>query len=404
MWQHELDIPGHKFEQMTSLIYSGDYVFCSVSNDQGGAIFKIEMENPLLQQSTNTFVSWMWGDKSRIFSKEDCWLKNRNQQSCSVESEKCLQLAPNWPATSPVSVLLSQHLYLADGQNIAKFDSQGNLVYNKILVPSAMPKILKAGSSFLYLYAILPNNQACLVQFDSIGVERWRVYQDYVENLVVDSEDNCFAILPSNNFETKIVKYDKNGLVQWEQGTTGQYTRNGYIRGDSLFLCGNSSDATIGPASALSIFSSLTGKTKLRQTVDIYEDKNMSEGFLYILADDNFIYAGGIRGDENPIAYIVKIDLGNSLPTGKAEIKNGKFFNIFPNPSKNRFTVVYDNNNSKDIFITIRNSNGQILEKYEQHNESATSKELDLSHYPSGVYSVEVTFGKEKKVKQIIVE
>lgn len=72
---------------------------------------------------------------------------------------------------------------------------------------------------------------------------------------------------------------------------------------------------------------------------------------------------------------------------------------IFPNPSCGKFTVVA---NSEINSLVITNTNGTGV--YELTGKKSLRLDLDLSYFPSGVYSITINTSEKQIVKQIILK
>lgn len=72
---------------------------------------------------------------------------------------------------------------------------------------------------------------------------------------------------------------------------------------------------------------------------------------------------------------------------------------IFPNPSCGKFTVVA---NSEINSLVITNTNGTGV--YEHTGKKSLRLDLDLSYFPSGVYSITINTSEKQIVKQIILK
>lgn len=73
-------------------------------------------------------------------------------------------------------------------------------------------------------------------------------------------------------------------------------------------------------------------------------------------------------------------------------------FNVFPNPSQDKFTVEVTSPQNKELQLQLLNTQGQVLY---QTNFSQTL-EMDLSSYPIGVYLLKVTDGFNRYTKKLL--
>ncbi|MBA3706087.1 MAG: T9SS type A sorting domain-containing protein [Bacteroidetes bacterium] len=89
-------------------------------------------------------------------------------------------------------------------------------------------------------------------------------------------------------------------------------------------------------------------------------------------------------------------------------IKENKFkesiFDVYPNPSKGIFTIVYKANEQNPIIITLKNQLGQTI-LTNQYPEQKELKEIfDLSRLAKGVYFIQVNTDQATEIRKIITE
>ena len=82
--------------------------------------------------------------------------------------------------------------------------------------------------------------------------------------------------------------------------------------------------------------------------------------------------------------------------------QNFSKFRIWPNPSKGIFTLNVDN--TADLAITISNLLGEVVHSEMILNQTSITKQFDLSHLVSGVYTVTVDDGEKQSTNKIIIE
>jgi hypothetical protein len=108
------------------------------------------------------------------------------------------------------------------------------------------------------------------------------------------------------------------------------------------------------------------------------------------------IFAAGHFTNSSGLNYVAKY---NSGTTGINQITQGKSLNIFPNPTKGRFTITFPafvNYGSVEIYT----SSGKRIFNEPTYQES--KKEINLNNIPQGIYMVRLYDG-EKYVSQKIV-
>ena len=97
--------------------------------------------------------------------------------------------------------------------------------------------------------------------------------------------------------------------------------------------------------------------------------------------------------------YIAKINWTPPITTGDIEISNSKnFFNVFPNPSSGKLTII--RNTTKSESIRVRSLTGAIL--YENKSNNNTNFSFDLNTAP-GIYYIELETENEKLVRKIVI-
>lgn len=76
---------------------------------------------------------------------------------------------------------------------------------------------------------------------------------------------------------------------------------------------------------------------------------------------------------------------------------------IMPNPTNGVFNVIFTLPNEQELTVSIYNSVGQQLSTSKLKNVMNNMISIDLSDRPNGIYMTEITNGKEKVVKKIVV-
>lgn len=93
----------------------------------------------------------------------------------------------------------------------------------------------------------------------------------------------------------------------------------------------------------------------------------------------------------------------NTCNIGLDEWDSEKFMKIYPNPSKGSFNVIF-NNLEAQLSLKVINPTGQLLfkESLEVYLNSGNTHQIDLFNYPTGVYYLIITDGKDKIVRKLI--
>ncbi|MBF8149041.1 T9SS type A sorting domain-containing protein [Winogradskyella sp. F6397] len=173
--------------------------------------------------------------------------------------------------------------------------------------------------------------------------------------------------------------------------------------GSSISLSSDGSILAVG-APAIDGSNSNLGKIRIYKNIedvwiqigtDIYEDvPNYFVGSAVSLSSDGSILAINIRRYPASYSYVRVYDISESALSTQNNILES--FKIYPNPTKNQFTIQL-NNTTELKNVTIYNNLGQQV---------LTSKKsvVDTSKLASGLYVVEIDTNKGKASKKLIIE
>ena len=82
-----------------------------------------------------------------------------------------------------------------------------------------------------------------------------------------------------------------------------------------------------------------------------------------------------------------------------------KELNIYPNPTSDYINVEFTSQNSSDYIIRIISSNGNDVFMKEINNLSGDYKtNIDLSRFSKGNYLIEISNGKDKIYKKLLLQ
>ena len=81
----------------------------------------------------------------------------------------------------------------------------------------------------------------------------------------------------------------------------------------------------------------------------------------------------------------------------------GSNINFMPNPSNGVFSMVFTLPEAQDLNVTIRNALGQEITKVKLHSVSSSVFNIDLSNEANGIYLAEISNGKQKLVRKLVV-
>jgi hypothetical protein len=319
-----------------------------------------------------------------------------------------LLLADNTSLSAKNGQIFNNRLYTTDAYNYhLKYDLDGNKIGEVAIAELTNNVFLKASAGYIYIYSHInkPALGARLMQYDTLGNQKWSVAPGDVHAMVADKQGNCYVMVA--NGESTIVKYNPEGEVVWSKLLTGQYVRGASMYGDSLLLCGNISLNAItdkNQSCAFSIMSASSGEIFHQQVVDLYEDINESERMTQIVSDGQNIYIGGAHGDQSPQCFLVKLSREGNTTGLKDEKGSRTSFNIFPNPGGGKFTISCGESKVNSMQVTVRNVEGKVVYSKKINCNADNSFTLDLGKQAAGNYTVEIGEGKDKVMKKIIVE
>ena len=77
--------------------------------------------------------------------------------------------------------------------------------------------------------------------------------------------------------------------------------------------------------------------------------------------------------------------------------------NIYPNPNDGNFTLVIDGNNQKELNIQITNTTGQIVFNEKLKLNKKFTRQLNVSNYAKGIYTVKIMGNDMNIVKTFVV-
>jgi hypothetical protein len=406
-WSIEVNIPGDK-EVITGILTNGHSIYYSLQNNQGSGIFAQSNDNssapvPIITKSPVKSLQVYNGE---LFSMGGCQLTRRDLQG-HPQTEICLQLQESWNLSAVEGCINEGTVYGLHWANmLAAYDIKGQLKWSRQISELSENRFLELGGAHLYVLAniVKPTSSTRLMQFDSFGEQKWSVVTGDVHAMVADNAGNCYIMVA--NGETTVIKYNSAGHVVWSKLLSGQYAQGASILGDSLFICGNISLNAItdkNQSCAFSVLSASSGDILHQQIVDLYEDPNEAEKMTQISSDSKAIYIGGSHGNQFPKCFIVKFSREGS--TGlKNEKELGPVFEIYPNPTSNKFTIACNDSGSEKLNIRVLNTLGQVVLSKEIKCDGKKTWDLDLGRQASGTYTVEIVSGSDKVTKQLVID
>jgi hypothetical protein len=408
-WVEKLTLPGNDFIRMTGMVKNTDGYLVAVATDKGTSIYQIPAEGtPSLSYTVPLYMTDIHYRRQDYFTKEHCNVKRR-ALSNEVLEEHCFMMQPDWPAGSSVSCFTDNYLYHAEGDSFLKFDLQGKLLFRSKIGELVNTQMMSQGGVFVYVFSHIDNPSLGyrLMQYDTLGNQKWSLQMGMVNNIVADKDGNCYVFILVPQTSNIVSKYDPSGNLLWSSKVFDQTVGNGYLQGDSLLVCGiETIEAANGNIQnpAFSILDTKNGSVIYQQKFDFYPPYESAEAFTEIAGDGNAIYIGGQTGGQTSKNFLVKLSKTGATGLNEQKPASKTSLSIFPNPGSNNFTLNTGTEVSS-IHVTVRNVNGQVIYKKELTRSDNNNFVLDLGKQPAGTtYSVEVISGKEKVVKKIVVE
>jgi Secretion system C-terminal sorting domain len=92
------------------------------------------------------------------------------------------------------------------------------------------------------------------------------------------------------------------------------------------------------------------------------------------------------------------------LETEKRSSPNVKGWQLSPNPSSTEALLQFNFDTSSSLIVDIFNAAGQMVTNYNLPTSQAGTLGIDVSSWSNGVYSVRLSRGEVKEVKQLVVQ
>ena len=399
------------YPSVSGLQLLNDKIYVTQTGDDEGSAFSIVNPSGEVAFSSANYarIRSLFVYENAIYTMGDERLTKRDPAG-NITDEKILSLDGKGNISCKNGKILNGSVYTTNIYSyFLKYSLTGDQTFKKT-IGSSDNHLLDIGGNYIYLYSSVftSNPGSRLLQYDTLGNQKWSVPVGLVTNILADKDDNCYVFSVQPQTSNIVTKFNSNGEVTWSKIIPGQVVLNGFLFGDSLFVCGSESiDAAPGRNQnpTYSVLSVKDGSIIYQQTFDFYSgDEGFGEGFSHVAYDGKALYLGGHTGSENVKNFLVKLSReGNT--TGLTDEKGARSsFSIFPNPSGSKFTISCENANSPALKITVRNSLGQVVQKKEIECKGETKWELDLGKQAAGNYTVEIISGKDKVVKKVIVE
>lgn len=191
-----------------------------------------------------------------------------------------------------------------------------------------------------------------------------------------------FKIKPDGTNYVKLLDFD--GI------TNGSYPQD-HLFFDGTFLYGSADN---GGANDNGVLFKIKPDGTDFTTLIVFDDAKNGRHPSTVISDGHSLYGTTQRGGTNDQGTIFKY-LFNATGISKNDLSSD--FKIYPNPSSGKF-IIEIQNNQKDLNIEIYNVIGEKV------LQQQTSKEIDLSDSPRGIYFIRVYEGEKIYTRKIIVE
>jgi hypothetical protein len=98
------------------------------------------------------------------------------------------------------------------------------------------------------------------------------------------------------------------------------------------------------------------------------------------------------------------VKINSNVVTGINNLNTENYFSMYPNPSKNDFNIMLQNNNKANCKLEIMNSVGALVKSIDLGNDSEIYSNISISNLSSGMYFVKTTVGDKTSTRKLIVE
>ena len=117
-------------------------------------------------------------------------------------------------------------------------------------------------------------------------------------------------------------------------------------------------------------------------------------------------YSGASGSGTAGVSEIVSFTVISSTPKmNDMGVDNSLELNIYPNPNNGSFVVESFNDEEANLTVRIHNTLGQMIySSSEQHVSGKYNSVINIRQFPSGVYYVEMFWGKETGWKKMVVQ
>jgi len=94
--------------------------------------------------------------------------------------------------------------------------------------------------------------------------------------------------------------------------------------------------------------------------------------------------------------------IGSCLPTGENEIKNAESVKVFPNPAKDKITIILPES-MEQFQINLINMLGQTILQTQSNLSAGQAGNMDVSSIPNGIYFINIKTAKDEINKKVVI-
>jgi len=94
--------------------------------------------------------------------------------------------------------------------------------------------------------------------------------------------------------------------------------------------------------------------------------------------------------------------IGSCIPTGENEIKNAESVKVFPNPAKDKITIILPES-MEQFQINLINMLGQIILQTQSNLSAGQAGNMDVSSIPNGIYFINIKTTKYEVNKKVVI-
>ncbi len=242
--------------------------------------------------------------------------------------------------------------------------------------------------------------------FGSSVTQAWGIDADESENFFVIGRTNTphsiLSCSPPTTDSTFSV-CNGNGFY-FEQDTLNAATNDSWIVGINYFceLVWSTYVGGNGDERCLGIKVSPTSSPKVLYTVGSsssgdYDPNNFAKSYPYV--NSSPAYSQPLKASSTD-AFISRYVISHGISSEEQKNINNKIM-IYPNPTNEIVTIVFQNINENDLKITISDLLGRIVsEKRIKNNERQLN--LNLNSFPNGIYLIQILDNEKLYVAKVV--